>query len=186
MIKPKGGSTSSFVGPYKFPREGGDSFRKFTYGGCSKHVWIYFSLSLYTDPIELVHWSPYWKAFKWGMFLYFAGDISLLCPYYEVKELPRPICEPGWQLCDCGKHRVEHQLASPIGYLWIWDMPSTMFRHGVFADSKHGQIKPMSACRIPQSSISFITPFTIWLPVWLQLVLFSPAYQLSPVIRCSQ
>lgn len=143
-------------------------------------------VNLYTDPIELAHWSPYWKALKWGMFLYFSGDISLFHPCYEGKELPWPICEPGRQLCDCSEHRAEHQLASTVEYLWIWDMPSTVVRHGVLAESKHGQTKPMSACRIPRSSISFIIPFTIWFPVWLQLVLFSPVCQLSPAISCLQ
>lgn len=110
----------------------------------------------------------------------------MFCPCNEGKELPCPICEPGWQLCDCGECRAEQQLASPGRYLWIQDVPSTVFRSGVLADSKCGQTKPMSACRIPRSSISFLTPFTICFPVWLQLVLFSPACQLSPAIRCSQ
>ena len=86
--------------------------------------------------------------------------INLFCPCYAGKELPQPIWEPDWQLCDCSECGAEHQLASPIEDLWIWDMPGTVFRHGVLADSKHGQIKPMSACRIPQSFIFSITPLS--------------------------
>lgn len=99
------------------------------------------------------------------MFFYFADDISLFCPQCEVK--PRPLCES----C-CNESRARLQLTALTGDLWMWGMPSTVFRMESWP--KHGLIKPVSACRIPQSHIPFIIPVTVWLPGWMQL-LFSPA-----------
>lgn len=94
------------------------------------HIWrllqpcvnLLFFITFNTDLRKSAHWSPYGKALKWGIFLIFFRWHKLVLPLTWVKGFPWPTREPGWQLCGCRECRAQHQLASPAGYLWSWDM----------------------------------------------------------------